>query len=215
MQQHKDRGQGTSKFAFRSVSYRMVNDNPRSRENTMRAILERMFGKPFPKARPAFLKDPALGQRWPLELDAFCPELNLAAEFNGKQHSEFPNPFHTTIAQFQRQQKRDAIKLQLCRREGVRLLVVPHTVAREDIKSYLLKLLNCDADQDASVQDSSHAGDSDGTDVLTQTLSTLSLAASVSCVNSAAGDPDPTAALPAAVASTIVESPITSPADSI
>ena len=215
MQQHKDRGQGASKFAFRSVSYRMVNDNPRSRENTMRAILERMFGKPFPKARPAFLKDPALGQRWPLELDAFCPELNLAAEFNGKQHSEFPNPFHTTIAQFQRQQKRDAIKLQLCRREGVRLLVVPHTVAREDIESYLLKLLNCDADQDAAVQDSSHAGDSDGTDVLTQTLSTLSLAALVSCVNSAAGDPDPTAALPAAVASTIVESPSTSPADSI
>ena len=215
MQTRKGRGQGAGQFAFRSVSYRFVNLNPRSRENTMRVILERMFGKPFPKARPAFLKDPALGQRWPLELDAFCPELNLAAEFNGKQHSEFPNPFHTTIAQFQRQQKRDAIKLQLCQREGVRLLVVPHTVAREGIESYLLKLLNRDADQDAAVQDSSHAGDSDGTDVLTQTLSTLSLAGSVSCVNPAAGDSDPTAAAPAAAASTIGESPITSPADNI
>lgn len=46
-------------YAFRSVSHRWVEGNPHSRENTMRRILERLFGKPFPKVRPPFLRNPA------------------------------------------------------------------------------------------------------------------------------------------------------------
>ena len=74
-------------YAFRTVSTRWVNDNPNSRENTTRQCLERLFSKPFPKVRPSFLKDPANGQRWPLELDTYCAELKLAVEFHGIQVS--------------------------------------------------------------------------------------------------------------------------------
>jgi hypothetical protein len=74
-------------YAFRTVSTRWVNNNPNSRENTTRQCLERLFSKPFPKVRPAFLKDPASGQRWPLELDTYCAELKLAVEFHGIQVS--------------------------------------------------------------------------------------------------------------------------------
>jgi len=104
----------------------------------MRAELERQLGKPFPKVRPSFLKDPALGQRWPLELDAYCSELQLAAEFHGVQHYQWPNPFHNTRAQFQAQQRRDSLKVTLCERQRVRLIIVPHTVTKEDIADYLV-----------------------------------------------------------------------------
>jgi hypothetical protein len=74
---------GDPRFAFRSVSYHWINNNPRSRENTMRDALQQMFGKPFPKARPAWLRNPATGR--PLEFDAYNADLKIAAEFHGIQ----------------------------------------------------------------------------------------------------------------------------------
>lgn len=122
-------------YAFRTVAHRWVSDNPRSRESVMREALQGMFQKPFLKVRPTFLTNPATG--YPLELDAYSEELKLAAEFQGVQHYEFPNPFHSTRAQFEAQQQRDALKVRLCADHGVRLLVVPHTVARNDIHAFL------------------------------------------------------------------------------
>ena len=108
----------------------------------MRDVLQRMFERPFLKVRPAFLTNPATG--YPLELDAFNAELKLGAEFHGVQHYEFPNPFHSTRAQFEAQQRRDALKVRLCQECGVRLLVVPHTVNRDDIEAHLKQILTSD-----------------------------------------------------------------------
>lgn len=101
----------------------------------MRTLLETMFAQPFPKARPDFLRNPATG--YPLELDAFNSDLKLGAEFHGVQHYEFPNPFHTNRAQFEAQCGRDKLKVQLCEASGITLVVVPHTVARQDIETFL------------------------------------------------------------------------------
>lgn len=128
-------GKDAPSYAFSTVSHRWVTENPHSRENTMRDVLEAIFNKPFPKARPAFLKNPATN--WPLELDSWCAELRIGAEFHGVQHFTFPNPFHRSRAQFEAQRQRDALKVQLCEKYGCRLVVVPHTVARDDIDAFV------------------------------------------------------------------------------
>lgn len=126
-------------YAFASVSHRWVNDNPQSRENTMRAVLQHLFGKPFPKVRPAFLTNPATKRA--LELDAYSAELAIAVEFHGIQHYGWPNPFHATRARFEKQLQRDALKQRLCAEHGVTLIVIPHTVAREGIEEFLRRQL--------------------------------------------------------------------------
>jgi hypothetical protein len=107
----------------------------RSGELECRAALERIFGVPFPKVRPQFLTNPTTGRR--LELDCYAESLKIACEYQGIQHSVFPNPFHSTIEQFRAQQLRDKLKRILATMVGVTLLTVPHTIKRANIESFL------------------------------------------------------------------------------
>lgn len=111
----------------------------RTGELETRAALERIFGKPFVKVRPWWIVNPKTNRR--LELDCYNQELHVACEYNGIQHSVFPNPFHSTLAEFEAQQWRDAHKAQACQQHGVCLLVVPHTIARPEIENYLRREL--------------------------------------------------------------------------
>jgi hypothetical protein len=113
--------------------------NQYSRENLMRRALEQLLGKPFLKARPAFLRNPATGR--PLEFDAYNEELRIAAEFNGVQHERYPNPFHSTRKQFEAQQARDRLKAVLCQEQGIKLIVVPSGVQQGDLNAYLQQQL--------------------------------------------------------------------------
>jgi hypothetical protein len=122
-------------WAFRSRSRSLVDANPNSRENLMRRSLEALLGVPCPKARPAFLRNPATNRC--LELDSWCETLKLGCEFQGIQHCQYPNPVHMTRAQFEAQAKRDALKQRLCSAQGVCLVFVPHTVTRQEMSAYL------------------------------------------------------------------------------
>lgn len=106
-----------------------------SREQETCDAMEILFGKPFHKVRPAFLKNPETNRR--LEIDCYNDDLRVGAEFNGVQHSRFPNPFHQTRDAFEAQLRRDAYKLDLCKKVGVRLLVVPDTVRKGDVLRFL------------------------------------------------------------------------------
>ena len=134
-----DQLQSHSRFAFRSVSYRWVDQNPNSRQNRMQACLQTLLGKPFVKVRPSFLRNPET--RRCLELDAYCEELKLGAEFHGVQHSCFPNPFHSTRAQFVQQQKRDQLKIALCKTHGIQLLIVLHHVQKDELELHIKEQL--------------------------------------------------------------------------
>ena len=81
-------------------------------EERCRTILWVLTGLEWPKQRPAFLLNAATGRR--LELDGFCETLMAAFEYQGTL-------FHSAPAV----QARDRLKAQLCRRQGVRLVVVP------------------------------------------------------------------------------------------
>jgi hypothetical protein len=105
----------------------------------MRAALEELLGQPFKKVRPKFLRNPATNRC--LELDAYCESLQLAAEFAGEQHRIWPNACHNTREDFDKQQARDKLKLELCQQHGITLLVVPDTIARADMREHVKEQL--------------------------------------------------------------------------
>ena len=114
-------------------------DGPWSNELEARAAIESLLQVPFPKVRPPWLLNPTTNRR--LELDLYSESLKLAVEVDGRQHAEWPNAFHATREMFEQQQLRDTLKDTLCKLQGVKLIRVPHTVKRSDIKSYLQKEL--------------------------------------------------------------------------
>lgn len=104
-------------------------------EMECRRVVEEYTGKPFPKARPNFLRNEITGGSHNLELDCFNSDLKIAVEYNGEQHYKYIPYFHKTKDAFYNLKYRDDMKKRLCSKNGVRLIVVPYTV--KDIKSYL------------------------------------------------------------------------------
>jgi hypothetical protein len=103
-------------------------------------ILEYIFDKYiFVKVRPNWLENKT-GHN--LELDFFCEELKLAFEYNGQQHYEFMEFFHKTEENFEKQLEHDELKLKLCTKENVKLIIVPYTITLEKMYSYVLSELD-------------------------------------------------------------------------
>ncbi len=101
----------------------------------MRVSLEELLGHPFPKARPPFLRNKRTNRC--LELDAWCKTLKIGAEFAGEQHRVFPNSCHSTREEFEKQQARDQLKMELCQKNAVTLLVVPDSVTGAQMHEYV------------------------------------------------------------------------------
>lgn len=103
-------------------------------EQETRWVLESMFQRPFPSKRPDILKNPVTGRN--LECDMMNEELKLCVEYQGKQHFQFVNHFHTP-EQFQDQQARDLLKKELLKQHGYVLIEIPYSVRGNDIYPYL------------------------------------------------------------------------------
>lgn len=120
-------------------SYESPDTNPIPKESIgekiCRNFLENTFKKPFPKCRPDWLKNPVTANN--LELDCFSSELNLAVEYNGRQHYEFVPKFHKTKNDLYNQKYRDDIKKRLCYKNGVDLIIVSYKIPHENIPYYL------------------------------------------------------------------------------
>ena len=105
-------------------------------ETACRQICQKLFGIPFTKIRPDWLRNNVTGYN--LELDIYNDNLKLAVEYNGKQHYEYVPHFHRQgKEQFRNQQYRDEIKRMLCRENGIRLIEIPHTIKLEDLESFI------------------------------------------------------------------------------
>lgn len=73
----------------------------------------------FVKNRPMFLEG--------LELDCFCPEMNIALEYQGEQHYKYISHFHRNGEEdFIKQQERDKKKKDLCEKNGIALIIVSY-----------------------------------------------------------------------------------------
>jgi hypothetical protein len=109
-------------------------------ERICKNYLEYIFERPFQKVRPPFLYNTVTSEN--LELDMYNQEVNLACEYQGRQHYEYIPFFHgPTRDKFQNQKYRDEKKAELCRKNGVRLLIVPYTIPNEKIPEFIQKEL--------------------------------------------------------------------------
>ena len=108
-------------------------------ERECRRVLEERFpGFGFPNSHPVFLRR---GAGTGLELDCYNQTLQLAVEYNGRQHYEYNPYFHRHYSDFTDQLRRDEIKERLCAEEKVLLITVPYSIPICQIRHYLLTSL--------------------------------------------------------------------------
>jgi len=92
-------------------------------EKTCRLYLETILQKKFPLLYPDWLKSPM--HRGHQHLDGFNQQLNVAFEFNGKQHYHPYERFRGNEG-FEIRKKLDIQKARLCKKQGVILLKIPY-----------------------------------------------------------------------------------------
>jgi hypothetical protein len=114
-------------------------------------IIEALTGKRFVSIRPDWLKNPLTGRN--MEIDHYNEELHLGIEYNGKQHYVYTPHFHKDgyssydkgivpgTRHFELQVFRDELKKSLCDRHGITLIIVPYTIDRYHLVSYILSKL--------------------------------------------------------------------------
>lgn len=104
-------------------------------EQICREILEDIYGKPFPKCRPPFLKSGETGRC--LEIDCYNEELKIGLEYNGIQHYSWPNYTGQTRKEFEEQLRRDKYKVDQCDLYGCYLVSVPYNVPSSKLREYI------------------------------------------------------------------------------
>lgn len=58
-----------------------------------------------------------------LRLDVYCPSYKLAAEYHGRQHFYYTAKFYESRYEFIEAQKRDEKKIEMCKQQGIALVV--------------------------------------------------------------------------------------------
>lgn len=77
-------------------------------------------------SRPNFMKNPATKRN--LELDVYDPVTKIAIEYNGSQHYCEVDFFNVDTECLNKQQERDKLKIELCQKNNIKLIVVPYTI---------------------------------------------------------------------------------------
>lgn len=140
------KGYGTNKkYTWEDYKYYLNPIQGKSRkvskdssgEIECRQILEEIFKRPFPKIRPDFMKNPITNRN--LELDCYNEELGIALEYDGAQHAHYSPFFHKEYKDFEKQQIRDKIKEDLCKKHGIFLIRVPHHI--QNRRGYIIRKL--------------------------------------------------------------------------
>ncbi len=75
----------------------------------------------------------------PMQLDMFFPKLNLAFEFNGRQHYTYNSYMHKTKEAFEYLRACDKLKARLCVEQGINLLTIKYD--KDITKGYLIRRL--------------------------------------------------------------------------
>lgn len=127
------------KYSDFYTGYRCGNCSAWKNEKECRGILEDIFKKQFTKKRLEYLRNSKTSRK--LEIDCYNEELKLGLEYNGEQHY-LPVKWFGGAEGLEKVRIRDALKLELCKKNKIDLIVLPYTVEnkKEFIISELKKL---------------------------------------------------------------------------
>ena len=136
-----EKGSWSTNYFYDSSFNSKINNRPprpdSKGEIECRRVLEKIFNKPFNKARPNFLNNPVTGGNFNLELDCYNEELQIAVEYNGVQHYKYTPYFHKNNEAFFNQKYRDDMKRRMCKEQNIILIEVPYTVKLENIERFI------------------------------------------------------------------------------
>jgi hypothetical protein len=136
-----DKSQGTWSLDY---TYDPTTKRPRfvkesKGQQECRRVMESLFNAPFPSLRPDFLLNHETGRN--LEIDCCNIDLQLGVEYNGIQHYQYHKKMHSSYEDFEAQQRRDALKQELCKKNSFTLITVPYIISVPNIQNYLIHQL--------------------------------------------------------------------------
>ena len=99
-----------------------VNKDRSKGETECLTVAKKIFAEEFFTVRPSWLKNPKTNKN--LEIDIYNDKLGIGIEYQGYQHTKYPNKFHKTKQEFINQVNRDEFKLRKCNELGVYLIRV-------------------------------------------------------------------------------------------
>lgn len=106
---------------------------PRSKaEKNVIDIFEKLTGEKFPTVYPGWLR--YRGKQ--LELDGYNSKLKLAIEFSGPQHTKW-YPLNEPYEKYLNRIKNDEVKKKLCKKHGVRLVIIDKAIPRLNLTTYI------------------------------------------------------------------------------
>ncbi len=78
-----------------------------------------------------------------LRLDVYCPSYKLAAEFHGRQHFYYTERFFDSRYEFEEAQKRDVKKGEMCKEQGIALIVFRYNdlLTEESVYSRMIEAI--------------------------------------------------------------------------
>ena len=107
---------------------------PHYNEDKCREIFESILSVSFAPAWPKWLKNSAGNI---MELDGYNEDLKLAFEYNGIQHYKYFPRYHRGVNTLERRVKDDRRKRYLCKKNNVKLIIIPYTIPYYGIELYI------------------------------------------------------------------------------
>jgi hypothetical protein len=112
----------------------------RTRENFLFKMLQKIYPDQYyiRNGYYSFLVSP---KKQPMQLDIFFPDIKVAFEHQGKQHSKYSSYFFKTRKQFEELKERDKLKKAICKKLGITLICIDYTkeITEEYIKMRIVK----------------------------------------------------------------------------
>ena len=109
-------------------------------EKISRDCLSNIYGMEFKNIRLNEIKNSNTGKK--LEIDCYNDKLKIGLEYHGINHYRFIPFFHKTRQAFEESIVRDNYKLEMCKKLGITLIVVPYTTSHDKICSFVNRELD-------------------------------------------------------------------------
>jgi hypothetical protein len=124
----KKKGNWSSEYFYPNKLIQQYQENKDESYDTgiteCKNFLEYIFNKPFIRMR--------YNQ---LELDLFNRDLNLACEYNSIKHYEVT--YEHDINDLKNQIKEDQLKIDMCRKLDINLIIVPYYIPKNEISGFI------------------------------------------------------------------------------